>query len=51
MVDDITDTGDLPRYISDRLFDELTVESSLNVDDWNNGDVFQIVTPKSKFPK
>ena len=42
MVDYITytPTGDLLHYVSDRLFNKLMVESYLNVDDQNNGDVF-----------
>ena len=39
MSDGINYTGDLPRYVLDRLFDNLTDKSYLNVDDRNNVDL------------
>ena len=37
-------TGDLARYVLDRLFDNLTDKSYWNVDDWNNVDLLRIIT-------
>ena len=44
-------TGDLPRYVLDRLFDILTDKSYWNVDDRNNVDLLRIITrwSNSKF--
>ena len=39
MADSINYTGDLPRYVLDRLFDNLTDKSDRNVDDRNNVDM------------
>ena len=36
-------TGDLARYVLDRLFDNLTDKSYWNVDDWNNVDLLRII--------
>ena len=36
--------GDLPRYVLDRLFDNLTDTSYCNVDDRNNVDLLRIIT-------
>ena len=44
MADGINYTGDLPRYVLDRLFDNLTDKSYWNVDDRNNVDLLQIIT-------
>ena len=44
MADGINYTGDLPRYILDHLFDNLTGKSYWNVDDRNNVDLLQIIT-------
>ena len=41
-------TGDLARYVLDRLFDNLTDKSYWNVDDWNNVDLLRIITRGSK---
>ncbi len=51
MADGINYTGDLPRYVLDRLFDHLTDKSYWNVDDRNNVDMLRIITcgTKSKF--
>ena len=51
MADGINYTGDLPRYVLDRLFDNLTDKSYRNVDDWNNDDLLRIITcgSNSKF--
>ena len=51
MADDINYTGDLPCYVLDRLFDNLTNKSYGNVDDRNNVDLLRIIThgTKSKF--
>ena len=51
MADGINYTGDLPRYVLDRLFDNLTDKSYWNVDDQNNVDLLRIIThgSKSKF--
>ena len=37
-------TGDLARYVLERLFDTLTDKSYWNVDDWNNVDLLRIFT-------
>ena len=37
-------TGDLARYVLDRLFDNLTNKSYWNVDDRNNVDLLRIIT-------
>ena len=37
-------TGDLARYVLDRLFDNLTDKSYRNVDDWNNVDQLLIIS-------
>ena len=44
MVDGINYTGDLPCYVLDRLFDNLTDKSYWNVDDPNNDDLLRIIT-------
>ena len=44
MADSINYTGDLPRYVLDRLFDNLTDTSYWNVDDRNNVDLLRIIT-------
>ena len=44
---DITYAGDLPCYVLVCLFKNLKNGSLLNVDDWNNTDVFQIITRES----
>ena len=51
MADGINYTGDLPRYVLDRLFDNLTNKSYWNVDDRNNVDMLRITTREtnSKF--
>ena len=51
MADGINFTGDLPSYVLDRLFDNLTDKSYRNVDDWNNVGMLRIITreTKSKF--
>ena len=51
MADGINYTGDLPRYVLDRLFDNLTDTSYWNVDDRNNVDLLRITTcgSNSKF--
>ena len=51
MADGINYTGDLPRYVLNRLFDNLTDKSYWNVDDRNNVDMVRIITreAKSKF--
>ena len=51
MADGINYTGDLPRYVLDRLFDNLTDKSYWNVDDRNDVDMLRIITreTKSKF--
>ena len=51
MADGINYTGDLPRYVLDRLFDNLTDKSYWNVDDRNNVDMLRIITheAESKF--
>ena len=43
MADSINYTGDLPRYVLDRLFDNLTDNSYWNVDDQNNIDILWII--------
>ena len=47
MADGINYTGDLPRYVLDRLFDNLTGKSYWNVDDRNNVDLLRIITCRS----
>ena len=51
MADGINYTGDLLRYVLDRLFDSLTGKSYWNVDDRNNVDLLRIITrgSNSKF--
>ena len=51
MADGINYTDDFPRYVLDRLFDNLTDKSYWNVDDRNNVDMLQIISleTKSKF--
>ena len=51
MADGIKYTGDLPRYVLDRLFDNLTDKSYWNVDDRNNVDLLRKITrgSNSKF--
>ncbi len=51
MADGTNYSGDLPRYVLDRLFDNLSGKSYSNVDDRNNVDMLQIITreTKSKF--
>ena len=44
MADGINYTGDLPRYVFDRIFDNLTDKSYCNVDDRNNVDLLRIIT-------
>ena len=44
MADGINYTGDLPRYVLDRLFDNLTDKSYWNVDDRNKVDLLRIIT-------
>ena len=44
MADGINYTGDLPRYVLDRLFEK----SYSNVDDRKNVDVLQIITRETK---
>ena len=44
MTDGINYTGDLPRYVLVRLFDNLTDKSYWNVDNWNNVDLLRIIT-------
>ena len=44
MADGINYTGDLPHYVLDRLFDNLTDKSYWNVDDRNNVDLLRIIT-------
>ena len=48
MADGINYTGDLARYVLDRLFDSLTEKSCSNVDDRKNVDVLQIITRETK---
>ena len=48
MADGINYTGYLPRYVLDRLFDNLTDKSYWNVDDRNNVDLLRN-NHKSKF--
>ena len=51
MADGINYTGNLPRYVLDRLFDNLTDKSYRNADYRNNVDLLQIITlgSNSKF--
>ncbi len=51
MADGINYTGDLPHYVLDRLFDNLTDKYYRNVDDLNNVDLLRIIThgSNSKF--
>ena len=51
MADGINYTGDLLRYVLDRLFDSLTDKSYWNVDDRNSVDLLRIITrgSNSKF--
>ena len=44
MADGINYTGDLPRYVLVRLFDNLTDKSYWNVDNRNNVDLVRIIT-------
>ena len=52
MANGINYTGDLQRYVLDRLFDNLTDKSYLNVDHRSNLDMLRIITreTKSTFP-
>ena len=43
MADGINYTGDLPLYVSERLFDNLTDKSYWNVDVRNNVDLLRII--------
>ena len=47
MADGINYTGDLPRYVLVRLFDNLTDKSYWNVDNRNNVDLVRIITRAS----
>ena len=51
MAGGINYTGDLPRYVLDHLFDNLTDKSYWKVDDRNNVDLLRIITrgSNSKF--
>ena len=51
MADGINYTGDLPRYVLDHLFDNLTDKSYWHIDDRNNVDMLRIINreTKSKF--
>ena len=51
MANGINYSGDFPRYVLERLFDNLTDKSNLNVDDRSNVDMLRIITreTKSKF--
>ena len=51
MANGINYTDDLPCYVLDRLFDNLTDKSYWNVDDRNNVDLLRIITrgSNSKF--
>ena len=51
MAASINYTGGLPLYVLDRLFDNLTDKSYLNVDDQSSVDMLRIITreTKSKF--
>ena len=51
MADGINYNGDLPHYVWDCLFDNLTDKSYWNVDDRNNVDLLRIITrgSNSKF--
>ena len=42
MADSITSTGDLPPYVLDRLFGNLSNESLSDIDNRNNDDVGEI---------
>ena len=44
MADGINYTGDLQRYVLDRLFDNFTDKSYWNVDYRNNVDLLRIIT-------
>ena len=44
MADGINYTGDLPRYVLESLFDNLTDKSYWNVDDRNKVDLLRIIT-------
>ena len=44
MADGINYTGELLRYVLDRLFDNLTDKPYWNVDDRNNVDLLRIIT-------
>ena len=48
MADGKNYTGDLPRYVLDRLFDNLTDKSYWNVDDQNNVGMLQIISRKTE---
>ena len=41
-------TDNLPRYVLDHLFDNLTDKSYWNVDDWTNVDMLRIITRETK---
>ena len=49
MADGFNYTGDLPRYVLDRLFDNVTDNSYWNVDDRNNVDLLRIITRRSEW--
>ena len=44
----MADSGDLPRYLLDRLFDNLTDTPQWNVDDRNNVGMLRIITRETK---
>ena len=49
MSDGINYTDDLPHYVLDRLYDNLTDKSYRNVDDRNNVDLLRIITRWTKW--
>ena len=48
MADGINYTGDLPRYVLHRLFDNLTDKSYWHIDDRNNVDMLWLITRETK---
>ena len=48
MAGGINYTGDLARYVLDRLFDNLTDKSYWHIDDRNDVDVLRIITHEAK---
>ena len=48
MADGINYTGDLPRYVLDRLVDHLTVKSYLYVDDRSNVGMLRIIIRETR---